>query len=83
MKESRTEYTLVDGDGAETYVTFVHRVCGCCVNGCYDDEIRIRESGDDEEYVMQVPNLMTSWIEGLFDGYLKLKGGDEYDLVAR
>ncbi|WP_373092547.1 hypothetical protein [Zhongshania sp.] len=73
MGESTTEYTLVDEDGDETRVVFLHRSCCCTAPGCVDDEIQIYEDGDEHSYRLQVPRLMTPYIEGLFDGEYHLK----------
>ena len=73
MKESETEYTLIDSDGDKTKVVFIHRHCGCFLPGCVDDELRIYLDGDDDSpSCVTLPRMMTPYIEGLFKGELKV-----------
>ena len=69
MKESRSEYELVWCDDHEEVikVVFVHRVCGCTSPGCVDDSIEVYEPGEEHPYRVDIPRLMTPYLEGLFD----------------
>ena len=70
--ETRTEYSLIDEDGDATKIIFIHRFCGCTCPGCVDDGIEIYEEGEKYPYRMDVPRMMTAYIEGLFNGEFKL-----------
>ena len=76
MNEHTYSYALVDeyGDIVVT-INFTHRYCQCGSPGCVDDEISLVLPGDPDDCVcrLQVPRLMTPYIEGVFDGSLKVK----------
>ncbi len=66
MTERRYEYCLGIDDEL-VRVVFIHRSCCCNVPGCVDDEIQIYEDEDDAPLIMQVPRLMTPYLEFLFE----------------
>ena len=74
MRETTTDYMVADDDGDTVIVTFTRRHCMCGSPGCVDDEISIVLPGDPEDCPcrVQVPKLMTPYIEGLFAGNLKV-----------
>lgn len=73
MKESRTDYILTDEDGDEIKATFVHRFCNCMVPGCVDDQLEMTLPGDDEPCSVQLFRMLTPYIEGVFNGELKVR----------
>ena len=71
-EETRTEYSLIDEDGDAPKIIFIHRFCGCQCPGCVDDGMEVYEEGEKDPYTMDVPRVMTAYLEGLFKGPFKI-----------
>ena len=70
-KSNSNSYRVEDEDGDGANVVFVHRFCGCMLPGCVDDTIEIYEDGEIHPYRLDVPRLMTPYLEALFDNSMK------------
>lgn len=76
MREIINSYRIEDDDGDKATITIINRICGCNSPGCVDDEIQVIDDLDEDgnPFIMQVPRLMTPYIEGLLDGSCKVIG---------